>query len=102
MEYKKSEVESACLERNKSWMLSSEFKSQSQKKQKEVQKYLSIKQASTMDTDRESSITSLASISYNILDAKMAHAGIIPDDLFRSLGKITPPINAVPFQSALV
>mmetsp|Transcript_33988 Transcript_33988/g.71502 ORF Transcript_33988/g.71502 Transcript_33988/m.71502 type:complete len:507 (-) Transcript_33988:509-2029(-) len=99
---KKSEVESACLEQCKSWMLSSDFKNQSQKKQREVQQYLSITQASAMNTDRENSITSLAAINYSILDAKMAHAGIVPDDLFRSLEKMKSPINAVPFQSALV
>jgi len=99
---KKIEVESACLEENKTWLLSFEFKNQSQKKFKEVKRYLSIKQASTMDRDRENAITSLAIINYSILDAKMAHAGIVPDDLFRSLEKIASPINAVPFQSALV
>ncbi|KAL7531855.1 hypothetical protein ACHAXR_004277, partial [Thalassiosira sp. AJA248-18] len=98
----KLEAESVCLERNKTWILSPEFKNQSQKMQTEVRRSLSIKQASTMDTDRENSITSLAVIRYSFLDAKMAHKGIVPDDLFRRLGNIASPINAVPFQSALV
>lgn len=100
---KKVEAESACLKRTKTWMGSSEFKNQSQKKQKEMQRHLSIKSSSTSNTDRENAITSSAVIGYSILDAKMAHvAGVAPDELFYRLGKIPSPINAIPFQSALV
>ena len=99
---KKAEAESECMEKNKAWILSSDFKNLSQKKQREVRRILSIKQASTQDTERESSITSLAVIKYSLLEAKMAQAGIIPDELFRKLENTSSPINWVPFQSALV
>ena len=98
---KKAAAEAACVEQNKSWLLGSEFKNQSQKRQKEMQKMLSIKQASTMGA-RENVITCAAAIQYSILDAKMAEAGVVPDDLFRSLERIASPINEVPFRSTLV
>ena len=99
----KKEAEAACDERNMTWVLSTEFKNQSQKMQKEMQRLLSIKFASTTDTDREKAMASRAVTSYSILDAKLAHvAGALLDDLFIRLGPTTSPIKSDSFQSALV
>lgn len=95
-------AEAACDERNKTWLLSSEFKHQSQKMQNEVHRLLSIKFASTTDRDREKAMASRAVISYSILDAKLAHvAGALPDELFTRLEPTTSPITSASFQSAL-
>ncbi|KAL9190828.1 hypothetical protein ACHAXT_000534 [Thalassiosira profunda] len=99
---KKVEAETQCLKRNESWKLTPEFKALQQKKLKEIQRQLSITQASTSDRERESAITSQGVISYSILDAHLANAGITPDELFRRLDQLASPINSVPFQSALV
>lgn len=99
---KKVEVETACLESNKEWLLTQDFKHKMQKKMKETRRHLSIQQASSLDKDRENAITSSAVISYSILDAKLAKAGVVPDDLFLRLEQLETPINAVPFQAALI
>jgi hypothetical protein len=98
---KKVEAESACAERMKNWVSTSDFKNQSQKMQKEVQRNFSLKHASTSNTERENAIASLSVISTSILDAKLAQVGSCFDDLFFRLEKMTSPINSVPFQSAL-
>ena len=59
---------------------------------------MSIQQASSLDKDRENAITSSAVISYSILDAKLAKAGVVPDDLFLRLEQLESPINAVPLK----
>ena len=99
---KKVEAESACVERMEHWMSTSEFKDQSQKRQKEVDRYFSIKHASTSVKEREKAVASLSVINTSILDAKLTRVGSCFDELFFILGKMTSPINAVPFQSALV
>ena len=99
---KKVEAEIACVERIKHWMSTSEFKDQSQKKQKEFSRYFSIQHASTSDKEREKAVASLSVINTSILDVKLAQVGSCFDELFFTLGKMTSPINAVPFQSALV
>jgi hypothetical protein len=93
---KKVEAESACVERMKNWVLTSEFKEQSQKR------FFSIHHASTSDKEREKAIASLSVIYTSILDAKLAQVGSCFDELFLIIEKMTSLINAVPFQSALV
>ena len=99
---KKVEAESACVERMEHWVSTSEFKDQSQKRQKEVSRYFSIQHASTSNKEREKAVASLSVINTSILDAKLAQVGSCFDELLFILGKVTSPINAVPFQSALV
>ena len=95
----KVEAESACVERMKHLVSTSEFKDESQKRQKEVSRYFSIQHS---DKEREKAIASLYVINTSILDAKLAQAGSCFDELFFILGKMKSPINMVPFQSALV
>lgn len=99
----KKAAETACIESNKTWMRSSDFKNQSQKMQKELHRRLSIKFASTSDGAREKAITSRAVISYGILDAKLAHnAGVPPDDVFLRLETMPFPISLASFQAAII
>ena len=69
---------------------------------KQIQRHLSIQGASVSDTERESAITSSSVISYSILDAHLAQAGIIPEEFLHRLGKLSSPVRAVPFQAALI
>jgi hypothetical protein len=99
---KKTEAENACKERMKGWVLTADFKEQSLKRQKEIQRYFSITHASTLDKVREEAIASPAVISASILDAKLAQVGICWDEIEERLDNASSPISAIQFQSSLV
>jgi len=95
-------AETLSLESNKKLVLTSDFKNQCDKEVKQIQRHLSIQGASVSDTERESAITSSSAISYSILDAHLAYAGLIPEEFLHRLGQLPSPIRAVPFQAALI
>jgi len=95
-------AETMTLESNKRLVLTSDFKHQCDKEVKQIQRYLSIQGASVSNVERESAITSSSAISYSILDAHLAHAGLIPEEFLHRLGQLSSPIRAVPFQAALI
>jgi len=95
-------AETMALEHNKKLVLTSDFKHQCDKEVKQIQRYLSIQGASVPDTERESAITSSSVISYSILDAHLALAGITPEEFLHRLGQLSSPIRAVPFQADLI
>ena len=96
-------AETLALEHNKRLVLTSDFKHQCDKEMKQIQRHLSIQGASVSDTERESAITSSSVITYAILDARLALAGITPEEfLHHRLGQLSSPIRIVPFQAALI
>ena len=99
---KKVDAENACKERMKGWVLTTDFREQSLKRQKEMQRCFTITHASTLDTAREEAIASRSVISASIFDAKLAQVGICWDEIEERLEKISSPISAIQFQSLLV
>jgi hypothetical protein len=99
---KKVEAENACKERMKGWVLTTDFKEQSLKRQKEIHRCFSITHASTLDKVREEAIASPAVIRASILDAKLAQVGICWDEIEERLDNASSPISSKQFQSSLV
>jgi len=99
---KKTDAENACKERMKGWVLTTDFKEQSLKRQKEIYRCFTITHASTLDTAREEAIASRSAISASIFDAKLAQVGICWDEIEERLDNVSSPISAIQFQSSLV
>ena len=100
---KKSELEHKCHRDHAAWRLTAEFKDRSQKELVILSRLFSPRQASTKE--REDALASRSIVAYGLLDAKLAKAGITPDELFDRLSALPPSsqaIGATSFQAALL